>query len=190
MLSHVGFFCLRQCPRGTAPQVTRDREDCDGMSPQPSSASDDLGLPPKPTNQRPNPKSLVRLLPAGAICPMAGLRQGRLRPDPSVPKRANLELSHLPTLLLEVPLLEEQKMNHAHHESTCRRGCTGLTHRIGMTAGPQVRVTLSADLLNHLRRTAQEKHVPLRWLVAGLVYDTFESGLERSVDRQVALPGH
>jgi hypothetical protein len=50
-------------------------------------------------------------------------------------------------------------------------------------------VTLSDDLLNHLRRVAQEKHVPLRWLVAGLVYDTFEAGLERPLDRQVALAG-
>jgi hypothetical protein len=58
-----------------------------------------------------------------------------------------------------------------------RRGSRG--------ADPQVRVTLSDDLLNHLRRVAQAKHIPLRWLVAGLVYDT----LERSVDRQVALAG-
>ena len=52
-------------------------------------------------------------------------------------------------------------------------------------ADPQLRVTLSDDLLNHLRRVAQQEHVPLRWLVAGLVYDT----LERTVDRQVALAG-
>ena len=59
-------------------------------------------------------------------------------------------------------------MNHAHrpHSRTTR------TPRI---AGPQVRVTLSDDLLNHLRQTAQEKHVPLRWLVAGLVCDTMKS---------------
>jgi hypothetical protein len=50
-------------------------------------------------------------------------------------------------------------------------------------------VTLSEDLLDHLRRVAQEKHISLRWLVAGLVYDTFEAGLERSLDRQVALAG-
>ena len=54
---------------------------------------------------------------------------------------------------------------------------------------PQVRVTLSDDLLNHLRRVAQQEHVPLRWQVAGLVYDTFEAGLERPLDRQVALAG-
>jgi hypothetical protein len=38
-----------------------------------------------------------------------------------------------------------------------------------------VRVTLSDDLLSHLRQTAQQKHVPLRWLVAGLVCDTMKS---------------
>ena len=59
-----------------------------------------------------------------------------------------------------------------------------------MDASLQVRVTLSDDLLNHLRKTAQSKHVPLRWLVAGLVCDTFESGLERSVDRVFALTGY
>jgi len=56
-------------------------------------------------------------------------------------------------------------------------------------ADPQLRVTLSDDLLNHLRRVAQQEHVPLRWLVAGLVYDTFVAGLERPLDRQVALAG-
>ena len=50
-------------------------------------------------------------------------------------------------------------------------------------------MTLSDDLLNHLRRVAQQEHVPLRWLVAGLVCDTFEAGLERPLDRQVALAG-
>ena len=50
-------------------------------------------------------------------------------------------------------------------------------------------MTLSDDLLNHLRRVAQQEHVPLRWLVAGLVYDMFEAGLERPLDRQVALAG-
>jgi len=57
-------------------------------------------------------------------------------------------------------------------------------------ASPQVRVTLSDDLLNHLWKMAQSKHVSLRWLVAGLVCDTFESGLEQSVDRVFALTGY
>ena len=43
-----------------------------------------------------------------------------------------------------------------------------------MKRSPQVRVTLSDDLLNHLRKVAQEKHVQLRWLVAGMVCDTLE----------------
>jgi hypothetical protein len=80
-------------------------------------------------------------------------------------------------------------MNHAHQETGCRRRHAGRTHQIGMNAGPQVRVTLSDKLLNHLRQTAQAKHVPLRWLVAGLVCDTFEGGIERSVECQVALTG-
>ena len=59
-----------------------------------------------------------------------------------------------------------------------------------MDASPQVRVTLSDDLLNHFRKMAQSKHVPIRWLVAGLVCDTFESELVRSGDRMFALTGH
>ena len=58
-----------------------------------------------------------------------------------------------------------------------------------MDANPSIHVVLSDDLLSHLRRVAQEKHVPLRWLVAGLVCDTFESGIERSVDHEVAQTG-
>ena len=72
-------------------------------------------------------------------------------------------------------------MNPAHEAAPDRR-----RHAVAARgADPQVRVTQSDDLLNHLRRVAQQEHVPLRWLVAGLVYDT----LERSVDRQVALAG-
>jgi hypothetical protein len=41
-----------------------------------------------------------------------------------------------------------------------------------MDASPQIRVTLSEELLEHLRREAETRHVPLRWLVAGLVCDT------------------
>jgi hypothetical protein len=39
--------------------------------------SDDHGRLSKPTDQRPKPKSLVRLLPASAIRPVVWLRQGR-----------------------------------------------------------------------------------------------------------------
>jgi len=80
-------------------------------------------------------------------------------------------------------------MNHAHDEAPDRLRHAGPPRRGSRGADPQVRVTLSDELLNHLRRVAQEKHVPLRWLVAGLVYDTFEVGLEQSLDRQVALAG-
>ena len=75
-------------------------------------------------------------------------------------------------------------MNQAHDEASDRFRLAGPRRR-GSRGASQVRVTLSEDLLDHLRRIAQQKHVPLRWLVAGLVYDT----LERSVDRQVALAG-
>ena len=47
-----------------------------------------------------------------------------------------------------------------------------------MKGHPQVRVTLSDDLLIHLRETAQEQHVPLRLIVAGLVCDTLETRAE------------
>jgi hypothetical protein len=52
---------------------------------------------------------------------------------------------------------------------------------------PQIRVTLSNDLLEHLRREAIERHVPLRWLVAGLVCDTLETGDRSAESRQPAL---
>ena len=58
-----------------------------------------------------------------------------------------------------------------------------------MDANPKIIVVLSDDLLCHLRRDAQEKHIPLRWLVAGLVCDTFESGIEQTMNRQAALTG-
>jgi hypothetical protein len=41
-----------------------------------------------------------------------------------------------------------------------------------MNATPEVRVTLSDDLLRHLSRRASELEIPVEWLVAGLVYDT------------------
>ena len=56
-----------------------------------------------------------------------------------------------------------------------------------MDANPSILVVLSDDLLSHLRRVAQEKHVPLRWLVAGLVCDTFESGIEQTMNRQCLM---
>jgi hypothetical protein len=80
-------------------------------------------------------------------------------------------------------------MNHVCHETVCRHRHTSRTYRASQDTSPQVRVTLSDDLLNHLRKMAQSKQVPLRWLVAGLVCDTFETGFERCVNHQVALAG-
>ena len=45
-----------------------------------------------------------------------------------------------------------------------------------MNATSQVMVTLSADLLKQLRKESREQKVSLRWLVAGLVCDTLETG--------------
>jgi hypothetical protein len=41
-----------------------------------------------------------------------------------------------------------------------------------MDTSPLISVTLSSGLLDHLRQLAQTQHVPLSWLVAGLVCDT------------------
>jgi len=54
-----------------------------------------------------------------------------------------------------------------------------------MDTNANVEVVLSDDLLCHLRTVAMEKHIPLRWLVAGLICDTIETGVERSLQRQV-----
>ena len=40
-----------------------------------------------------------------------------------------------------------------------------------MDENPQILVTLSGALFKRLRKQAREKHVPLRYLVAGLVCD-------------------
>ncbi len=45
-----------------------------------------------------------------------------------------------------------------------------------MNTTSQVMVTLSPDLLKQLRKEAREQHVPLQWVVAGLVCDTLELG--------------
>lgn len=49
-----------------------------------------------------------------------------------------------------------------------------------MRRAPAVSVTLSDDLLAHLRRRADEEQVPMEWLVAGLVCDTMASWNERT----------
>lgn len=47
-----------------------------------------------------------------------------------------------------------------------------------MKATPEVRVTLSDELLRHLRRRASELEIPIEWLVAALVCDTFDNFAE------------
>jgi len=49
-----------------------------------------------------------------------------------------------------------------------------------MNNSPTISVTLSVDLLNHLRQVAQIQNVPLNWLVAGLVCDTIVAWNERN----------
>ena len=49
-----------------------------------------------------------------------------------------------------------------------------------MDTTPAISVTLSDDLLNHLRQRARNEQVPLTWLVAGLVCDTIVSWNERA----------
>jgi hypothetical protein len=41
-----------------------------------------------------------------------------------------------------------------------------------MNPNPEILVTLSDELLDRIRRQARELHVPMKWLVAGLVCDT------------------
>ncbi len=58
-----------------------------------------------------------------------------------------------------------------------------------MDTDPSILVVLSDDLLCHFRRVAQEQHISLRWLVAGLVCDTLKSEIEQTMNRQAALMG-
>jgi hypothetical protein len=44
-----------------------------------------------------------------------------------------------------------------------------------MRNNSEISVTLSGELINHLRSQAQQLHVPLKWLVASLVVDTSET---------------
>jgi hypothetical protein len=81
-------------------------------------------------------------------------------------------------------------MDHGHREKVRRRGCTDRTRKTDSDTSPQLEVILSEDLLNHLRLVAHEQHIPLPWLVAGLVCDTLESGTEPSMDRQAVLTGN
>jgi hypothetical protein len=49
-----------------------------------------------------------------------------------------------------------------------------------MDPSTTISVTLSDDLLAHLRQRAHSEQVPLHWLVAGLVCDTIGSWNERT----------
>ena len=49
-----------------------------------------------------------------------------------------------------------------------------------MDHSPTISVTLSADLLDHLRRLAEAQHVPMSWLVTGLICDTIATCNERA----------
>ena len=43
-----------------------------------------------------------------------------------------------------------------------------------MKTNGEIRVALSDELFDRIRKQAQELHVPLKWLVAGLVCDTID----------------
>lgn len=58
-----------------------------------------------------------------------------------------------------------------------------------MDANSEIRVTLSDELLKQLRKEAESRHVPLRWLVAGLVCDTFENYRDSDMARPVLCAG-
>jgi hypothetical protein len=47
-----------------------------------------------------------------------------------------------------------------------------------MRATSQVFVTLSTDLLRHMRELARTLDVPIQWIVAGLVCDTIDTSSE------------
>jgi hypothetical protein len=47
-----------------------------------------------------------------------------------------------------------------------------------MSGEPEVAVTLSDELLDHLRSEAQRLEIPLEWLVASLVVDTIDEDVD------------
>jgi hypothetical protein len=65
-------------------------------------------------------------------------------------------------------------MKNVRRESVGRGHFVSRARQLNTDRVPQVQVTLSLDLLNHLRMEARSRHVPLRWLVAGLVCDTMK----------------
>ena len=82
-------------------------------------------------------------------------------------------------------------MRIATSKKTIRRFVTPIANGgLIVNATSQVIVTLSADLLKQLRKEAREQHVPLRWLVAGLVCDTLETGRRLRDAGQPAFAGN
>jgi hypothetical protein len=128
------------------------------------------GSPPSKAHQGPSQKSVVRPLPAGSICPMVGFYRWTCKTRSRV-CRCNFD--------------SRLQLSKRYRFSEPRLSATLRSERISMDCKSSVHVVLSDDLLSHLRRVAQEKHIPLLWLVAGLVCDTVEPRLERSVDHQV-----
>ncbi|HZW33255.1 MAG TPA: hypothetical protein VFF52_21235 [Isosphaeraceae bacterium] len=47
-----------------------------------------------------------------------------------------------------------------------------------MKTNREILVTLSDELFDRMRLQAQELHIPLKWLVAGLVCDTIDPAAE------------
>ena len=70
-------------------------------------------------------------------------------------------------------------MKEVHPDSVGRSHFIGRTCRFRADVAPHVHVTLSVDLLKHLRTEARATQVPLRWLVAGIVCDTMKPDVER-----------
>jgi len=145
---------------------------------------DNHGRPSKQTDEGPSQESLVRLLPASAICPLVWLRKGRRRPDSSIPKHCNPGLSH-PSVCFELLSFGDRLTRNRCVDDAIPDGLGGKA----MNRSPQVQVTLSDDLLIHLRKTTQAQHVPLRWLVAGLVCDTMKSESEQHQVHRVGCGG-
>jgi hypothetical protein len=56
-----------------------------------------------------------------------------------------------------------------------------------MTTNREILVTLSDELFDRMRLQAQELHIPLKWLVAGLICDTIDPAEESPAD-QAAQP--
>ncbi len=57
-----------------------------------------------------------------------------------------------------------------------------------MRRPPHVQVTLSNELLQHLRKAACQQHVPLCWLVTGLICDTLEKGAGTPANPPMSTP--